>query len=66
MPGGTGLSTEDYAGRIAEEVGRTWRRMGSIWPGTDFAGLVPLIVNRDAAYEIRSDGSLTARPPGEL
>ena len=60
------MSTEEYAGRIAEEVGRTWRRMGSIWPGTDFAGLVPLVVDRSATFVIRTDGSLTARPPADF
>ena len=59
-------SVEDYARHIAEEIGRTWRRMGLIWPGTDFAGLVPLILDRDATFEIRSDGTLTPRPPGEF
>ena len=59
-------SVEDYARHIAEEIGRTWRRMGSIWPGTDFAGLVPLVLDRDATFEIRSDGTLTPRPPGEF
>jgi hypothetical protein len=63
---GSAISTEEYAGRIAEEVGRTWRRMGSIWPGTDFAGLVPLVVDRSATFVIRTDGSLTARPPAEF
>jgi hypothetical protein len=59
-------SVEDYARHISEEIGRTWRRMGSIWPGTDFAGLVPLVLDRDATFEIRSDGTLTPRPPGEF
>ena len=60
------ISTEEYAGRIAEEVGRTWRRMGSIWPGTDFAGLVPLVVDRSATFVIRTDGSLAVQPPAEF
>jgi len=60
------ITTEEYAGRIAEEVGRTWRRMGSIWPGPDFAGLVPLVVDRSGTFVIRTDGSLTARPRAEF
>jgi hypothetical protein len=59
-------STEEYARRIAEEVGSTWRRMDAIWPGTDFAGLVALVVDRSATLVIRSDGSLSARPPDDF
>ena len=65
-PAGSATRVEGYARRIAEEVGRTWRRMGSIWPGTDYAGLVPLIVDRSATFEIRTDGSVTVRPPSEF
>lgn len=32
--------------------------MHAIWPGTDFSGLVPLVVNRSDVYVLRTDGDL--------
>lgn len=63
---GGGTEVERYARRIADEIRRTWRRMASIWPGTDFAGLVPMVVNRSELYVVRTDGTLTRRPVSDF
>lgn len=48
---------ERYIRRLSDEVRRTWRRMDFIWPGTDFAGLMVLVI--DAGMKvIRTDGSV--------
>ena len=49
---------EQYIRRLADEVRRTWRRMDTIWPATDFAGLVLLAIDGDGMRVIRTDGTM--------
>jgi len=49
---------EQYIRRLADEVRRTWRRMDTIWPATDFAGLVLLAIDGEGMRVIRTDGSV--------
>lgn len=53
---------EQYIRRLADEVRRTWRRMDAIWPATDFAGLVLLVIDADGMRVIRTDGSVEQAP----
>jgi hypothetical protein len=51
-------SHEQYILRLADEVRRIWRRMDTIWPATDFSGLVLLVVDGNGIRPIRTDGTV--------
>ncbi len=48
---------DQYIRRIADEIRLTWRGMESVWPGTDFAGLVVLVIDGGLRV-IRTDGTV--------
>jgi hypothetical protein len=52
------LPHERYIRRLAAEIRSTWRQMSAVWPGTDFAGLVVLVLDGGLRV-IRTDGSVT-------
>jgi hypothetical protein len=49
---------ERYIRRLAAEIRSTWRRMSTVWPGTDFAGMVVLVVDGGLKV-LRTDGSVS-------
>ena len=64
MPSNAGLAEpemttphDQYIRRLADEIRGTWRRMDSVWPGVDFAGLVVLVIDGGLKV-IRTDGTV--------
>ncbi len=62
MVGDMTTAHEQYIRRLADEVRRTWRRMDTIWPATDFAGLVLLVIDAGGMRVIRTDGAVEYAP----
>jgi hypothetical protein len=52
------LPHEQYIRRLAAEIRTTWRQMPTVWPGTDFAGLLVLVLDGGLRV-IRTDGSIS-------